>query len=150
MDLACLFILHVFSKYDVSFYVIFNRGSEFVLNFFYPLGTALDMWLHFTSDYYPKGDKQTECTNQILKQYLCIYCNYKQDNWSKLLPLVEFTYNNTLNATTSISLFFTNKKYHLNITIHSEHDIAFFQACNFAINLNELQYTLGAKISTAQ
>jgi len=29
-----------------------------------------------------------------------------QDNWSELLPLAEFTYNNTLSATTSITPFF--------------------------------------------
>ena len=34
IDLACLFVLHVFSKHGVPFYVISNRGSEFVSNFF--------------------------------------------------------------------------------------------------------------------
>ena len=38
------------------------------------------MWLHFTSGYYPEGDRQTECMNQTLKQYLHVYCNYQQDN----------------------------------------------------------------------
>jgi len=42
-DLACLFVLHVFFKYSVSFHVTSNRGSEFVSNFFYFLDTALDM-----------------------------------------------------------------------------------------------------------
>ena len=83
------------------------------------------MWLHFTSDYYPEGDEQTEHTNQTLKQYLCIYCNYHQDNWSKLLPLAEFAYNNAPSATTGVSPFFTNKGYHPNITVHPECDIAF-------------------------
>jgi len=56
--------------------------------------------------------------NQTLEQYLWIYCSYQQDNWSSLLPLTEFTYNNALNATTSISPFFANKGYHPNITVH--------------------------------
>ena len=34
VDLACLFVLHVFSKHGVPFYITSNRGSEFVLNFF--------------------------------------------------------------------------------------------------------------------
>jgi len=29
-DLACLFILHVFSKHGISFHVTSDRGSEFV------------------------------------------------------------------------------------------------------------------------
>ena len=108
------------------------------------------MQLHFTSGYYPEGDGQTECTNQILEQYLHVYCNYQQDNWSKLLPLAEFAYNNAPSATTGISLFFANKGYHPNITVHSEHNIASSRAHNFAVDLDELQSILKAKISTAQ
>ena len=63
VDLACLFVLHVFSKHSVPFHVISNRGSEFMSNFFRSLGTTLNMWLHFTSGYHPEGDGQTEYTN---------------------------------------------------------------------------------------
>jgi len=76
--------------------------------------------------------------NQTLKQYLHVYCNYQQDNWSELLLLVEFAYNNALSATTSVSPFFANKKYHLNITVHPKCDISSFWACNFVIDLDEL------------
>jgi len=148
-DLAHLFILHVFSKHGVPSHVTSNRGLEFVSNFFRSLGTALDMRLHFTSGYHSKGDGQTECMNQTLEQYLCVYCNYQQDNWSELLPLVEFAYNNAPSATTSVSPFFTNKGYHPNITVHPKHDIASSQACDFAVDLDELQNALKAEISMA-
>ena len=108
------------------------------------------MWLHFTLGYHPKGNEPTECMNQTFKQYLCVYCNYQQDNWSKLLPLVEFAYNNAPSATTSVSPFFANKGYYLNITIYPEHEIAFSRAYDFTIDLNELQSTLKAEISAAQ
>ena len=108
------------------------------------------MQLHFTSGYHPEDDGQTECMNQTLEQYLHIYCNYQQDNWSKLLPLVEFAYNNAPSATTSISPFFANKGYHPNITVHPECDIASSRARNFTVDLNELQSTLKAEISMAQ
>ena len=80
MDLAYLFVLHVFSKHGVPSHIISDRGSEFVSNFFWSLSTALDMQLHFTSGYHPEGDGQTECTNQTLEQYLHVYCNHQQDN----------------------------------------------------------------------
>ena len=79
-DLAYLFVLHVFSKYGIPSHVTSDRGSEFVSNFFWSLGTALNMWLHFTSGYHPEGDGQTEHMNQTLEQYLRVYCNYQQDN----------------------------------------------------------------------
>ena len=80
VDLAHLFVPYVFSKHNVSSHVTFNRGLEFVSNFFCFLGTTLNMWLHFTLGYHPKGDRQTEHINQTLEQYLCVYCNYQQDN----------------------------------------------------------------------
>jgi len=75
-DLACLFALHVFSKHSVPSHVTSDRGLEFVSNFFRSLGTALNMQLHFTSGYHPKGDGQTKHINQTLEQYLHVYCNY--------------------------------------------------------------------------
>jgi len=102
------------------------------------------MWLHFTSGYHPEDDGQTKCTNQTLEQYLRVYCNYQQDNWSELLPLVEFAYNNAPSVTTGVSPFFANKRY------HPECDIASFQACDFTVDLNELQNTLKAEISMVE
>ena len=149
-DLACLFILHMFSKHGIPSHVISNRSSEFVSNFFHSLGTALDIWLYFTLGYHPKGDGQTKHINQTLEQYLWVDGNYQQDNWSKLLPFTEFVYNNALSATTGVPPFFANKGYYPNITVHPEHDITFSQAYNFAIDLNELQSTLESEISAAQ
>ena len=105
IDLACLFVLHVFSKHGIPSHIISDRGLEFVSNFFRSLGTALDIQLHFTSGYHPEGNGQTKYMNQTLEQYLRIYCNYQQDNWSKLLSLTEFAYNNALSTTTSVSPF---------------------------------------------
>ena len=150
MDLAHLFVLHMFSKHSVPSHVTSDRGLEFVSNFFRSLGTALDMQLHFTSGYHPEDDRQTKRINQTLEQYLYVYCNYQQDNWSELLPLMEFAYNNALSATTGVSSFFTNKEYHPNITVHPKCNITSSRAHDFAINLNDLQSTLKAEISMAQ
>ena len=122
--LAKLFVLHVFSKHGVPSHVTSNQGLEFVSAFFHSFGKVLDMKLHFTSSYHPEGDGQTECANQTLEQYLRVYCNYQQNNWSKLLPLAEFAYNNAPNATTGLTPFYANKGYHPSITVHPECDIA--------------------------
>jgi len=126
-ELAQLFVIHVFSKHGVPEHVTSDQGSKFVSRFLRSLGTALDMKLHFTSRYHPKGDGQTECVNQTLEQYLCIFINYQQDNWLDLLPLAEFAYNNTPNASTGVSPFFANKGYHPNISMYPERDLA----CSF-------------------
>jgi len=109
VELARLFVIYVFSKHGVLSHVTSDCSSEFVSHFFHSLGTALDMRLHFTSGYHLETNSQAEWTNQTLEQYLHIYCNYQQDNWSKLLPLAEFAYNNAPSATTGVSLFLPTK-----------------------------------------
>ena len=91
--LAKLFILHVFSKHSVPSHITSNHSMEFISAFFHSLGKVLDMKLHFTLGYHPEGNGQTGHANQTLKQYLRVYCNYQQSNWSNLLPIAEFAYN---------------------------------------------------------
>jgi len=79
-NLTKLFILHVFSKHGVPSHVTSDQGSDFVSCFFKSLIKALDMKLHFTSGYHPKGNGQTEHVNQRLEKYLRVYCNYQQEN----------------------------------------------------------------------
>ena len=149
-QLAELFVLHVFSKHGVPSHCTSDRGSEFVSHFFRSLGTALDMKLHFTSGYHPQGDGQTERVNQTLEQYLRVFCNFQQDNWSTLLPLAEFAYNNAPSETTGVSPFFANKGYHPNLAIHPERDMASARARDFAIDLGELHDNLKVHIAQAQ
>ena len=98
------------------------------------------MKLHFTSGYHPEGNGQTERTNQTLEQYIQVYCNYQQDNW--LLPLVEFAYNNAPSATTTITPFYANKGYHLNLTIHPEQELSSSRTKEFVTDLDELHQHL--------
>jgi len=141
-ELTKLFLLHVFSKHGVPAHVTSDCGTECVSHFFRSLGKALDMRLHFTSSYHPEGNGQTEQSNQTLEQYLRIYCNYQQDNWADLLPLVEFAYNNAPSATTGVSPFFANKGYHPNISVYPEHDMTSTWAHDYAVDLESLHQYL--------
>ena len=85
-----------------------------------------------------------------MEQYLHIYCNYQQNNWSELLPLAEFAYNNAPNATTSVSPFFANKGYYPNLSVYPEWDIASSHAYDFVLNLDKLQGMLKEEIAKAQ
>jgi len=142
LELAKLFLLHVFSKHGVPAHVTSDRGTEFVSHFFRSLGKALNMRLHFTSGYHPEGNGQTERSNQTLEQYLRIYCNYQQDNWVDLLPLVEFAYNNASSATTGVSPFFANKGYHPNISVYPERNMTSTRARDYAVDLEPLHQYL--------
>ena len=150
LELAKLFLLHIFSKHSVLAHVTSDQGTEFVSHFFRSLRKALNMHLHFTSGYHPEGDGQTERANQTLKQYLWSYCNYQQDNWSELLPLAEFMYNNAPSATTGVSPFFANKDYHPNISVYPEHDMTSAWAHEYAVDLDSLHQYLCEEMANAQ
>src|SRR5882672_8024042 len=108
------------------------------------------MRLHFTSGFHPEGNGQTEHVNQTLEQYLRVYCNYQQDNWSDLLPLAEFTYNNAPSEMTGVSPFYANKGYHPALEVYPEHDLASARAHDYAINLQALHEELKLSMTEAQ
>jgi hypothetical protein len=53
-----------------------------------------------------------ERINQVLEQYLRCTINCHQDNWTELLPLAKFAYNNTIQGSTQQTPFFANYGYH--------------------------------------
>src|SRR5258708_2028832 len=100
------------------------------------------MELHFTSGYHPEGDGQTEHLNQVLEQYLQAYMNYQQDDWSSLLPLAEFTYNNAMNEMTGVSPFFANKGYHPSFVAEPNEQVSSPEAQHFISDLDNLHTEL--------
>ena len=63
--------------------------------------------------YHPQMDGQTKWVNQEVKQYLCIFVNYHQDDWADWLSLMEFSHNDKVNSSTCHSLFYLNWGCHL-------------------------------------
>ena len=58
--------------------------------------------------FYPQTDRQTECINQELEQYLQFFVNYRQKNQSEWLVFTEFVVNNKTYLATKVSLFMAN------------------------------------------
>src|SRR5258705_5938089 len=116
-------------------------------HFFCSLGSLLSIKLHFMSGYHPEGDGQTEWINQVLEQYLQAYMNYQQDNWAPLLPLAEFTYNNAVSTTTGISPFFTNKGYHLRLSMNLLAPSSSSETKHYVANLDQLHSQLKVLIT---
>src|SRR5258708_29857654 len=108
------------------------------------------MRLHFTSGYHLEGDGQMEHANQVLEQYLWVYTNYQQDDWAMLLLMAEFAYNNTMNAMTGVSPFFTNKGYHPEFTADPQVKTSSAKAEAFVADLECIQAELKENIAQAQ
>ena len=50
----------------------------------------LGIKLKLSTAFHPETDGQTEIMNQYLARRLRPFVNYYQDNWSELLPLVDY------------------------------------------------------------
>ena len=57
-------------------------------------------------------DGQTERQNSTMEAYLQIFINFELNDWARLLPMAEFTYNNAKNASTGYTPFELNCGYH--------------------------------------
>src|SRR5258705_7655906 len=91
-----------------------------------------------------------ERLNQVLEQYLWAYMNFQQDDWSSLLPLAEFAYNNATNETTRVSPFFANKGYHPSFMAEPNEQVSSPEAQCFISDLDDLHMELKQSITRAQ
>ena len=103
---ARLFIQHVWKLHGIPRKVVSDRGLQFVAEFTRELYHILRIKIVATTAYHPQGDGQTERVNQELEQYLQIFINQRQDDWTDLLPLAEFQYNNHVHSSTQQPPFF--------------------------------------------
>jgi transposase InsO family protein len=59
-----------------------------------------------TTARHQQANGQVEIQGRIAKRILRKYANYHQDNWEDMLPLVEFSMNNSVHSTTGYSPFY--------------------------------------------
>jgi transposase InsO family protein len=97
---ARLFVQQVWKHHGLPRKVVSDRGPQFVAEFTQELYRMLGIRLAATTAYHPQGDGQTERVNQELEQYLRLFVNQRQDDWTDLLPLAEFQYNNHVHSST--------------------------------------------------
>jgi reverse transcriptase-like protein/integrase-like protein/chromodomain-containing protein len=111
-ETAKLFLGHIVRLHGLPSEVISDRGTQFVSIFWKRLLDLLGIKQCLSSAYHPQSDGQSERSIQVLEQYLRCFTTYHQDNWMELLPLAEFTFNNTVNASTIMTPFFANSGQH--------------------------------------
>ncbi|SNX83216.1 related to Gag-pol polyprotein [Melanopsichium pennsylvanicum] len=96
----------VMSRFGVPEHIVSDRGQQFVSAAWKEFTDKLVIHHSLSTAYHPQTDGQTERVNQVVEQYLRMYCNYEQDNWVTWLPMAEFVYNNTVHSSIGVSPFF--------------------------------------------
>ena len=108
-EFANMFLDYIIRLHGIPDSIVSDHGSIFTSQFWTALSKSLNLAKRLSTAFHPQTDGQTEGTNQTVEQYLRIYCNYHQDNldnWSELLSLAEFSYNNTQHASIGCSPFY--------------------------------------------
>lgn len=100
LGVARLFRDHVWRHHGLPDQIISDRGSQFVSSFTRELNHMLGIRTSLSTAFHPETDGQTERVNQEIEQYLRVFVNQRQDDWSEWLPLVEFAYNNRIHSST--------------------------------------------------
>src|SRR6185437_6153401 len=95
-----LFLERVFSAHGLPDDVVSDRDVTFTSKFTKSIFKALCIKQNLSTAFHPRTDGQTERVNSILEQYLRCYIDYQQTDWSALLPVAEFAYNNTIHSST--------------------------------------------------
>ena len=78
--------------------IVSDRDPRFTLQFWQSLQAALGTQLRMSSAYHPQTDGQSEWTIQSLEDLLRSCVLDHLGNWNDVLPLVEFTYNNSYHS----------------------------------------------------
>ena len=63
--------------------MISDRGPQFAVGLTRELNKMLGIETKLSMAYHPETNGQMERTNQELKQYLRMYVNHRQNNWSE-------------------------------------------------------------------
>ena len=111
-ELARIFLREIWKLHGLPTDIVSDRDTKFTSKFWSALMDLLDIKQKLLTAFHPETDGQTERVNQSLEQYLRMFSNYEQNNWSELLPMAEFSYNNSITTATSLSPFYVNYEYH--------------------------------------
>uniref|UniRef100_A0A803TUL0 Gypsy retrotransposon integrase-like protein 1 n=1 Tax=Anolis carolinensis TaxID=28377 RepID=A0A803TUL0_ANOCA len=103
--LAELYVRHVYRLHACPERVISDRGVQFTARFWEKFLSLLGAERNLSSAFHPMTNGGVERTQQTLSQFLRIYSNHRQNDWSELLPFAEVAFNGAVHSATGRSPF---------------------------------------------
>ncbi len=93
--------------------LVSDRDGRFTSQFWRSLWSTIGTRLRMGTSYHPQTSGMVERMNQTCEQVLRSLFNELEDNdWEKLLPMVQFVINSSPSVTTGYSPFFLNYGFH--------------------------------------
>lgn len=97
-ELADLFVKEVFRLHGMPRSIVSDRDGRFLNPWWKQFVEGLGVKLKISTAFHPCTDGQSERSNQTMEQLLRGFVDARQQNWVKLLPHLEFAYNNSVHA----------------------------------------------------
>ena len=104
--LAGLFMQHVYRLHGAPAVIVSDRDTRFTNPFWKSFTTMLGTKLSMSTAFHPATDGASERANRTVQQMLRCFVDARQSNWAKLLPVVEYAHNDSVNTTTGLTPFF--------------------------------------------
>ena len=103
--LAQVYLDEIVRLHGVPTSIVSDRDTRFVSHFWRSLQDALGTRLDFSTAFHPQSDGQSERTIQTLEDMLRACVIDFQGGWSQHLPMAEFAYNNSYQASIKMAPF---------------------------------------------
>ncbi|CAL9002596.1 unnamed protein product, partial [Prunus brigantina] len=101
--LAKIFIDEIVRLHGVPVTIVSDRDPRFTSRFWAKLNEAFGTQLQFSTAFHPQTDGQSERTIQTLEDMLRACALQFRGDWDEKLPLMEFAYNNSYQASIKMS-----------------------------------------------
>ncbi len=109
---AELMLQWIYRIHDLLDFIVSNQSSQFTFILWKFLCKRLSIDLQLFTVYHSQINDQSERVNQNVERYLQFFCSYMQNDWAKLLLMIEFVDNNALFSVIFLISFFLNKDFH--------------------------------------
>ena len=98
-QLENLYVQEIVRLHGVPKSIVSDRDAWFTSKFWKSVQRAMGTSLNFSTAFHPQTDGQSERTIQILKDMLRACVLDFKGTWNRYLSLIEFSYNNSYQAT---------------------------------------------------
>ena len=111
-DLAVIFAREIWKFHGLPTDIVSDRDSRFTSETWKEFLRLSGIQPRMSTAFHPQTDGQTERLNQTIEAYLRAFVGKEQDDWVRLLPMVEFAYNNSVMTGNGKSPFYANYGFH--------------------------------------
>jgi len=111
-DLAVIFAQEIWKYHGLPTDIVSDCDSRFTSETWKEFLRLLAIRPCMSTAFHPQTDGQTERLNQTIEAYLRAFVSKEQDDWVRMLPMAEFTYNNSVTVGNGMSPFYANYSFH--------------------------------------